>query len=319
MKTDISRLEQLGHLIVSIFITGPAVIVGRAMRIAHRSLEPGTVDKTIKTILVVLVQQLGDIIVSSGYLKSVRQTFPTAKITLVVDHKFIKYASKCPHADEVFGFDESASKYLRVLLGPVSSFVFVRKQLRDRSFDLVINSRWDTDTRHAAFIGLFSNSTRHVGYASGCNPRKRIINPGLNGAFTDLNHTQSIVHESERGPDLLRFLGFSVPSNKSEMWLSESDFEYAENNLGDTRRIIALGIGASESKRRWPLIRYLELAKKLLAVYPELRFLIVGDKEDRRRAEESLTVLRDRLLNFAGICQVTQSAAMLSRCYPLHW
>lgn len=309
-------MERAGHLLVGLFITRPAILAGRVLRIATRRAQSHvTQPEDVREILVILVQALGDVIVSSAYLKSLKKTFPNSRVTLVVDKKFLRYASRCPHVDEVLGFDESASKYRRVLFGPVASFVFAQKNLRSRCYDLVLNSRWDVDSRHAAFLGLFSKSVRHVGYAVGCNPRKRIINGGLDSAFTDVYTTETVVHESERGTDLLKFLGYPVEIYKSEMWMDTSDVEYAATQLeGLGEDIVALGIGASEAKRRWPISRYLALAEAILRVCPDARFLIVGDREDRRRAEESLTSLGNRILNFAGICQITQSAALLRRC-----
>jgi ADP-heptose:LPS heptosyltransferase len=317
LRPHFTAAERAGYFALSLFITLPTVLVGRILRKIRslRRTSESAPRNAVQAVLVILVQQLGDIIVSSGYLRSLRNLFPTATITLVVDNSFLEYASRCPHVDEVLGVHLSRSKYLRAFVGPVDSFQFVRRNLKNRFFDLVLNSRWDVDSRHAGFLGMFADSRKYVGFSSHSTPRKRLMNRWLDLAFTDTFSTTKIVHDAERGLDLLRFLNYDVNHHNSEIWLDKAGIQFATRSLSDKdTNIIAFGIGASEAKRRWPISRFLSLAERMLSAQLATKFLIVGNKEDGFRARELSEKLGDAVLNFAGQCNVSQSAALLSRC-----
>ncbi len=212
------------------------------------------------------------------------------------------------------GFDVSGSKYLRAITGPFKAFRLGWK-LQKRNFDLAINSRWDCDSRHGSLVGLFCYPTRYIGFFSRATPRRRIMNLGVDGAFTERIRTNQVIHESMRGNQVLTALNFTVDNSKPHLWLSEPDIKYARDRLMEIAgKLVVLGIGASEAKRRWPISRFLMVAQHILASDTGAYFVVVGHKGDAAQAEQMRSALGTRLLNFAGTCSIAESGALLSRC-----
>ena len=103
-----------------------------------------------------------------------------------------------------------------------------------------------------------------------------------------------------------------------ELWLSTGDRSYARqtlaaNGVGASQPLICLGVGATQAKRCWPIERFTGLAQWLAERYGA-RILVVGDAADARRAEQMRPLLGPALINQAGVCNVRQSAALVSLC-----
>ncbi len=99
--------------------------------------------------------------------------------------------------------------------------------------------------------------------------------------------------------------------DKIELFLSEQEKEWAENSL-DKKIRICFNIGATPKRqgRRWQLLHWAELAKKIFEKYDAQIFLI-GGKEDIKETEK-LTELEPRINSFAGKTTLRETAALIS-------
>ena len=310
--------EWLAHLLLSGCITVPFVLLGWLLRIVkHRRFAAQVPSPaSVRSVLVIIVDNLGDLVISAGFLRDVRRAYPHGRVTLVVHCGLREFALQCPYVDEVVGFSESGSRYLRAICGPWRALRFCRENLWGRRFDIALNPRWDVDSKHGAMIGLFSLATAHVGFASEANDRKRVINRWLGGAFSHALRSHRLGHDCERGAELLGFMGVTAGQGAGEVWLTDEDRDFADSAISQvaTHGLIALGIGASQKKRCWPIDRFLSLAQRILESNPDVSFLIVGNADDALEAERLRPLLGDRLLNRAGECSIARSGALLSKC-----
>ena len=58
----------------------------------------------VKNILIVRLDVIGDMILTSGFIREVRANFPQAKITLVVSPLVYPIVELCPYVDEILIF-----------------------------------------------------------------------------------------------------------------------------------------------------------------------------------------------------------------------
>lgn len=97
--------------------------------------------------------------------------------------------------------------------------------------------------------------------------------------------------------------------------MTPADREFAKTHLGELPGpLIALGLGASQRRRQWPLTRFRDLSERVSQRYPNSQFLVVGDRQDQQNAEILWVSLGRRLHNFAGRCSIRESAGLLSYC-----
>ena len=66
------------------------------------------------------------------------------------------------------------------------------------------------------------------------------------------------------------------------------------------------------NSRSWSFKRFNQLIQKLLKTYPKIHIILTGSDTERYASESLLP--HSRLLNFMGLTNVTQLAALLSRC-----
>lgn len=312
-------LQRIGHGLLFLWVTLPSILVGLTLRVlTGRQYPQVLVTDPAKTgsILVVFVDNLGDILLSAGFLRDLRGNYPDSHITLVVSQDFLAAASSCPYVNKVIGINVGGSAAWRALVGPVRAWSFAKRHLWRRKFDLVLSPRWDVDSRHGTLLGLYSLGSQHIGFSSkATNARRRVINLGLDKALSHVCRGADLRHDAERGGELLEFIGISPGPPRCEIWISPEDEQFgAEELMNVAAPLIALGVGASQPKRQWPVQRFLEVSKMLIREHPNAHFLVVGNKQDRTLGEELGASLGDRLLNYAGRCSFQKSAAIMKHC-----
>ena len=331
-------LRRLSDAVTSV---GFATTVGRPLyRLAGQ--RPGSRPKRLhelKRVLVVRVDEIGDVVLTSPLLRELRRNLPDADVTLVVKPGVRNLVERCPHVDRVLTYDDVAGREFAVALdredrlgldGAEVSGLFgrlkrhrralrlARRHLWRRRLDLALLPRWARDRYHGVFVTYFSGAARRVGYSETVTPAKQEMNAGEDRLFTRVLGTDSVRHEVERGLDLLRELGGEVRDEHLELWTDEEDraaaarlFEEHDVEPGDT--VVALGIGAGSQRRVWPLPRFAEVAGVLRARHGA-RFVLLGSAEDRVLGETFERHTGFDVVNLVGRTTLREAAAILQRC-----
>ena len=298
---------------------------------ARRPRRRGPIDRNlIRSIVLIRLDEMGDFVIFSSVLRSLRQSFPQARITLVLCDWIRPLAELCPYVDEVVPFPSRGPKWWQFILGPFRALKIAMRL--HGPFDLAVNPRFDRDIRGAAFLADFSLAPWVAGYPSSTEPFKAMVNRGYDRFYTHLlpsgryaagqtTNNDGLprgMHELERSRAILTLLGIPVEDIRPELWISPGDRQEADAILrmhgwrpGDV--LICLGINASYARKRWPIDCFVQLARSL-AVLPDSRFLIVGSRRERENAELLRPVLGSRLINLAGQSALRVSAAILAAC-----
>lgn len=308
--------ERALHGVLFAGVTLPLTGFGKLLRkVKGRAWGASPAPNAVRSVLIVQVEHLGDFLVSSGFHQAVREAFPNAHITVLVDRILVNLIRNSPYFDEVIGFNQSGSKYYRLLAGPVRAYRLAKDQLWSKRFDVVINQRWDADLKHGAILGMFALGKYNIGFSSSTTAGKRVMSRGVDAMFTHSIDEGDLIHDGLRGGQLLQALGVPGGTLKCEIFTSDADKEFALeelNKIGEDR-MVALGVGASQARHQWPIERYAEIALWIRDQWPDVKFLVVGNSADGAKAETLRSVLGDRLLNYAGKCSFGQSAELLRR------
>ena len=285
--------------------------------LAGKRCDNGPIDpRRIRSILIVRLDEMGDFVLFSGILGSLRRRFPSARITLVLSDWVTPLAELCPYIDEVVPFPTRGPKLWQYMVGPFRA-LRVRMRLHG-PFDLAVNPRFDRDIRGAAFVAGFSLAPFVAGYPSCTELFKARINRGYDVFYTHLFPATRSGHQLDRNRAILDLL--AVPSGRlePELWLSQEDREQARAALArhgwqPGSPLIALGINARAARRRWPIESFVEVAKALFAI-ADLHFLVLCHRNERVLAEAVRPVLGSRMIDLAGETSLRVSAAALEEC-----
>ncbi len=325
MSRDLKKLFQRGTAFLGLLAFPP--LFGsffRLIRRPDRGAEPD--EGRPRSVLVVQLADLGDVVLTSPFLRELRRFLPGAKIVLVVHPGMSAFVENCPYIDELHDFDWRAIKGWRTAFrGDVrwwwKAFGLARRSLWKHHFDTAISLRWNNDACQAASVTLM--------YASGARRRIAYIDAADDFKLSSLQYMDRLItrgpvrgsprHEIECQLEILRFMGASPEESRLEVWTSSKDEEFARDILvrsGITPHdlLIALAPGATWAYRRWPAARFIELGRWLQDNY-EARILIIAGKSERGLALQIERGLRkNQTLNLAGKTTLREMASVLKHC-----
>ncbi len=207
-----------------------------------------------KKILVINLMHLGDLMLVTPALRTLRKNFPAAHIALLADKKLADLVQLNKHIDECILIDKKGADDTFI------NFVKFIFKIRAQKFDLVINLHRN---ERASALAAFSGADKIVGYSK----------PLFSFFFTKVMDNPSIAHHIKHGLkteyvpgsqhqvkshfDVLReAVGITeFDDGGLEMWIDAETKSNAEKifneNFPPNTKVIAFNIGASWQTKRW--------------------------------------------------------------------
>ena len=275
----------------------------------------------VKNILVLRTDRIGDMILTSGFLRELRKNFPRAQITLVTSPSVFPIVELCPYVNEILTFDRFSldEKEFPATLPPIVEFC--RKNFWHKRFSHAFLPQWDSSNFSDLLMAWLSGARERIGY--GMNPAMEWL--GSLDAVAEARDTflltkniispRSAVSEAEKNFYVLEAGGFKVEETHMELFFGEEDFLRARELLQSVPpncKKVLLGIGSSGAGRQYPVGKYLvalkELAKKNLV------FVIVGGQtelDDANFIEKNLP--HGKILNLVGKTTLRETEAVVAQ------
>ncbi len=269
--------------------------------------------------LIVRLDEIGDMVMFSPFLRALRQSLPDVRITLVVKPDVRNLMARCPYVDDVLTFDQSGGRIQRFLTLPFRAWRFAARELRPQHFDLAILPRWDADYYYAAFVAFWSGAHRRTGYSERVTPYKAVVNRGFDRLLTDVLDDPAVRHDVEHNLEMLRFLGVEPDGDDQEVWTDEEDRAFAEETLraagvGPDETLIGIGpSGGHSALKQWPVDRFAQVGRQLQETH-RARILVFGGPGEAALGEDLAGALGATALNLVGRTTLRQMAALMSRC-----
>ena len=272
----------------------------------------------VKNILVVRLDEFGDVILTSGFLRELRKNFPRARITLVVKPSARQLVEFCPYVNEILTFDQnSLDRNFSAMLKTITEFC--REKFWRKRFSLAFLPKWDGDQIAGLLMAWLSGARERIGY--GTNFAKDWVGT-LNENSEALDNflltkniiaPRSVTAMAEKTFYLLETAGLRVTETHMELFFGAEDFFRAREllqNLPPNCQKILLGIGSNKASSKYPVEKYLvatkELAKKNFA------FVIVGGQtelDDAEFLEKNLP--HEKVLNLVGKTTLRETEAVI--------
>ena len=269
----------------------------------HEKYDP----QNVKDILILRLDGLGDLVLSTAALREIRNGFPEAKITLVVG-AWAKEIAKCiPFYDRLiihdcflFNFFRGNRKFdLRREL----KFI---KDLRKNRFDLGIDLRGDL----LSIIPLFLSGAKF-----------RFAKGTRGGSFL-LTHIvkwdrKKIKHEKDKALRLVEELGAPVRDRETELSIPQKDLEYIDKYLNkkginQSELLVTIAPSALYRWRAWRPERFASVASAITKEYNG-KVVLVGNRNDRPILREINALTQFRTINSAGELSLAQVSALIGK------
>jgi ADP-heptose:LPS heptosyltransferase len=255
-----------------------------------------------RSILVLKLDEIGDFVLVTPFLRELRRNAPQARITLIVKPAVLNLAETCPHVDAVLAYD-SQTLGLRAwqLRRQWRALRLARRLSRP---DLAVIPRWGEDAYNATHLARYSRARAIVAYTEQATDAKRGMNRGYDRLITHIVPAIAPRHEVELNLNLLQYFGGDIENSSLELWLTDADRAFATSVLSAGKKYAAFTAGALDPARRWPTEHYAALAHWLHETHG-VAPVVLGNTVD--------PTLPDAL-DLRGCTTLRQAAAVLARC-----
>lgn len=202
-----------------------------------------------KTIVVVFLMHLGDVMLTTPFLHVLRKNAKNSKIIYVVDKKLVDLVSENPNIDEVYPLEK-----VRGINSVLQLFKEGRKINKKYSPDLVINLH---SNERASFLSWAIKAKETIG--ASVKAFKYTMTKWIPVERNKNHATQMYI-------DILRKLGITdTKDNGLEMvlkpqWQEKVARFYAEQKLPKNKGYIGFNIGSAVPEKRWPAENFAKVA-----------------------------------------------------------
>lgn len=269
-----------------------------------------------KKILLIRLDEIGDVVLMTPLLREMRSNYPEADITLIVKPQVYNLVELCPYVNKVMTFDRYEGRF-SFILNIIKAFRYAKEFLWKEKYDLVIVPRWDTDHYGASFLAFFSGGIERLAYSETVNENKRLLNKGYDGFFTKVFYTNAdIKHEVLRNLNWIKVLGGDIQSDDLELWCNNNDRKVSENLLSNKNDfLISVIVSAGNHKREWSSKNFRILFENLLSFNQNIKFLFLGDEKNTRKIKNEIVSekLNNNIIDCIGKTTLRQTVALLQK------
>jgi ADP-heptose:LPS heptosyltransferase len=267
-------------------------------------------ESSVMRVLIYRLGSLGDTLVALPAFHLVRERFPHARVTLLSGVPVSGQAPSVPSVLEHTGLIDEAIDF-SIGLREWSAIQELRRQLRERQFDLVI---------HLAAARQFHKSLRDLLFFKSCGVRRVIGVPLRRRELRCRPTGAGDSHEPEMERLLYRLRSLGQADLRDPRWrdLRLTAAEEAEATLYlQTSQIpaqfIVASVGAKSEIKDWTLPNWQSLIRHLGREYPNLGLVLIGAANEHARSEEIRREWLGPRANLCGLPSVRVSAAILKR------
>ncbi|MDD5432472.1 MAG: glycosyltransferase family 9 protein [Candidatus Omnitrophica bacterium] len=282
IKNIFRRLRRIGFYFLD--LAGGAVFF--LLRLTHLLPAPAAfVKEGIRKILIIRIDRIGDLVLSTPAIRAVRETFPESEISLLVS----KYTK-----DLVIN-NENVNKVLTVEENKIPN-----------EFDLAI----------ALHPGLRQNQ---LTFLSGA--KYRLGYSGWGGAFF---LTQKLVddrnvrirHEIRSALEVVELAGCKTTNTDIEVSVTREGEELAQDflseySLGANDRLVVVHPGARQDYMRWRKDAFAQVSDQLIEQM-NVKVILIGSNNERQLVESINSLMKQKAINALGL-ELTGLVSLIKR------
>lgn len=256
-----------------------------------------TQKNRIKKILILRLDRIGDIALSTPAIKAVRKSFPEAHIAVMVKEEYRDLLMNDPAINEVIGCK------------PFWDLKFIGG-LRDRKFDLAVDliMAWDYKS---ALLAYLSGAPYRAGY-----------DIAGRGIFFNIKagHGKEKKHLVENNMDVIRKLGIVPGGEKPQLHVAPQDSAFVKDLLSSQgidqgEILVGIHLGGYYPSQRWPAERAAGLSDEIIKRYPA-KVVLIGGPEERDLVERATGSMKVKAIVVKDI-SLEHLMALIQRCQLL--
>jgi len=261
---------------------------------------PSLSGRSPRNILVRSTNWIGDAIMTTPAVRSIRRAFPDARISMLCKPWVADIFASSPFVDEVILYEKESRHR------GVGGLLRLAAELEERRFDLAILLQ---NAFEAALISWLAKIPVRAGYRR--DGRGWLLTHGVK-----IDPEIRKRHQVYYYQGLLQGLGIDPGPDELFLALPSQTEGWARRLLGSRpgRVVVGMNPGAAYGPaKRWPAERYAELAARLVREF-DASILVFGTRADQGAAQVIKEASPKRVVDFAGRTSLAEAMALVKCC-----
>ncbi len=278
-----------------------------------------------KDILIIRLDVIGDLVMTTPFLREIRNNCPESHITLVVNKQNEMLFRYCPYISEMILYAPDCTEASGLEDNDISSLKdkvkkYVHGYMQNRHYDIAFLPRQFLAGRYAIeeFLLLCA-----VGAESTvCRVNNHSQESLIWNIFSKIYCERGEQHEVRYMLDMLASCGCTVENDNMELWTSQREKTFAKRILKSFQypcRIAVGLVGRDLPKKNWPENKYQEFINRLIdRLGNKISFILFGGDEASPTAKAILQGCCDhgkQILDLTGKTDLAQSVAVMQECH----
>ncbi len=265
----------------------------------------------LKRILIIRPSSIGDVVMASPLIQSLKELFPQAYLAWLADPSVIDLLENNPYLDRVICWPKQLWKELARnghIIKLSGRLIELTRQMRQQRFDLALDAQGLLRSR---LLARLSGAPERVGFESrepGNFLMTRIISRG-----PDSKHMSSEYYH------LARHLGSTSSEFRPKVVLKKTDYLNAKDRLridGLNYQYIVMCPFTTRRQKQWFNDRWASLAEMLFSRF-NLPVIILGGVDDITEGRKIQNQTHTRLYDYCGKTTMGESAAIIDMAYAV--
>jgi heptosyltransferase-2 len=257
----------------------------------------------MKKILVTRTDRIGDVVLSTPIFKTIKNSFPSVSVSVLVRPYTKDIITNNPNVDEVIIYDpEGKHRTIKGLLK-------LAKEIREKNFDTALILFLDFKV---GLLTYLSKIPRRIG------PATKLAQIFLTDRISQ-RRSKVDKHETDYNLELAETLG-AKPIRQSEMYIPDEITSRVDKLFSSlvTRHsslvtfIVGIHPGSGGSARNWKIERYAELANKIIEK-TGATVCITGSPAEEGLVDSIIDSLKGKALKYIGSNGLKELAAVIKK------
>lgn len=255
-----------------------------------------------KNILIIKLSAIGDVVHALPVAHALKQAYPDARITWIVEKPAYDLLTNNPNIDEVIIFDKPKFKSFSGFISHAPGFI---RHLRAGKFDLVLDLQ---GLFKSGMISLLSGAKTRLVYEN-TREGSQLLSNRVVGAYSQ-------GHVVDRYLDVVRFLGCQVDKPAFNIVITPEEKDLTRRiavqaGLDIKMPYVVLALGANWPNKIWPFVHFAELSNK---IYDDGRIpVMIGGPGDKVLADQISTMTKIPPIDLTGKTNLKQLAYIIQQ------
>lgn len=307
-KIESNRVLKYGKNIINYFLN--LIKRGDNLRVYAKKASITDTDKVknVKKILILDNHGIGDVVVSIPLLKSVRDNFPDAHISILLRSKLEKDVLEPLNLCDSYYYFQRVKKSFADKKTHLHFILKTLLKLRNEKFEMVLNTQ-GINMLLAGLLATVIGAKFKVGEAI-----------GWKGALFNVKVFPERIHRVERNNNIGRAIGlrsfvknpYLVVDKESAIFVTKIINEKKLNG----KKLVGIHVAnpIDQYERCWPAEKYAELIDKISVSFPDITIAIFGSSAERIEVEKLHINKISNVLDFVGRLEINKTIAFIKRC-----